>query len=140
MGADASGTVTKANAAGRFSGGASLDLVLDSVTIAGKSYKISTVALTHQSQGKGKRTAGMVGGGAGGGALIGGLAGGGKGAVIGGLLGGGAGTAGAGLTGNRDITLPVESALSFQTTSPLVLKTRSSNPSAMAANADSDQH
>jgi len=66
------------------------------------------------SKGKGKRTAAMVGGGAGGGALIGGLAGGGKGAVIGGLIGAAAGTGGAGLTGNRDITLPAETALDFK--------------------------
>ena len=41
----------------------------------------------------------MIGGGAGAGALIGGIAGGGKGAAIGALVGGGAGTAGAGLRG-----------------------------------------
>ena len=45
----------------------------------------------------------MVGGGAGGGALIGGVAGGGKGALIGGLVGAGAGTAGAVFTGNKGV-------------------------------------
>ena len=45
-------------------------------------------------KGKGKRTAVMAGGGAGLGALIGGLAGGGKGAAIGALAGGGAGAGG----------------------------------------------
>jgi hypothetical protein len=65
----------------------------------------------------------MVGGGAGAGALIGGIAGGGKGAAIGALVGGGAGTAGAGMTGNNnDITLPVESAVSFKLTAPVTLK------------------
>ena len=71
----------------------------------------------------------MVGGGAGGGALIGGLAGGGKGAAIGALVGAGAGTVGAALTGKRDITLPAESALSFQMTGPLTLKTQKSERS-----------
>ncbi len=51
----------------------------------------------------------MIGGGAGGGALIGGLAGGGKGALIGGLIGAGAGTAGAAFTGNKDVVIPSES-------------------------------
>jgi hypothetical protein len=74
------------------------------------------------SKGKGKRTAAMVGGGAGGGALIGGLAGGGKGAVIGGLIGAAAGTGGAGLTGNRDITLPAETALHFKLLAPVDIK------------------
>jgi hypothetical protein len=66
----------------------------------------------------------MVGGGAGGGALIGGLAGGGKGALIGGLIGAAAGTGGAGLTGNRDITLPAETALTFKLVDPLEIKSR----------------
>jgi hypothetical protein len=61
----------------------------------------------------------MIGGGAGVGALIGGLAGGGKGAAIGAAAGAGAGTAGAGLTGNRDITLPAETPLTFKLIEPL---------------------
>ena len=78
-------------------------------------------AFSQTSTGKGKRTAGAVVGGTGVGAAIGGLAGGGKGAAIGALVGAGAGTAGA-MTGNRDITLPAESALSFKLVQPLTLK------------------
>jgi hypothetical protein len=66
----------------------------------------------------------LVGGGAGGGALIGGLAGGGKGALIGGLIGAAAGTGGAGLTGNRDITLPAETRLTFKLVEALEIKHR----------------
>jgi uncharacterized membrane protein len=68
--------------------------------------------------GKGKRTGAMVGGGAGG-ALIGGLAWGGKGALIGGLVGAGAGTGGAAFTGNRDVELPAETGLRFRLVKPL---------------------
>jgi hypothetical protein len=121
-GASGSGTVTEAHAAGRFKGGASLSLVLDSLTVKGVPYSIQTTPATQASKGKGKRTAAMVGGGAGTGALIGGLAGGGKGAAIGALVGAGAGTAGAGLTGNKDISLPVEAVVSFQMTEPLTLE------------------
>jgi hypothetical protein len=64
----------------------------------------------------------MIGGGAGVGALIGGLAGGGKGAAIGALVGGGAGTAGAAYTGNKEIVLPAESALSFKLLQPVDVK------------------
>jgi hypothetical protein len=64
----------------------------------------------------------MVGGGAGGGALIGGLAGGGKGALIGGLIGAGAGTGGAAFTGNRDVTLPAETGLRFRLVKPLEIR------------------
>ena len=56
-----------------------------------------------------------------GGALIGGLAGGGKGAGIGALVGAGAGFVGGTLTGNRQIQLPAESALTFSLTAPLTL-------------------
>src|SRR6202521_5874829 len=121
-GARAEGVVKVAKAAGRFKGGAALSLTLTSVNVGGKDYEIQTSAPTRISKGKGKRTAAMVGGGAGGGALIGGLAGGGKGAVIGGLIGAAAGTGGAGLTGNRDITLPAETALNFKLLQPVEIK------------------
>jgi hypothetical protein len=121
-GAHASGIIKDAKAAGRFKGGAVLSLALTSVTVGGKEYEIKTAAPTMTSKGKGKRTAAMVGGGAGGGALIGGLAGGGKGAVIGGLIGAAAGTGGAGLTGNRDITVPAETALTFKVLEPVEIK------------------
>jgi hypothetical protein len=120
--ARAEGVVKEAKAAGRFKGGAVLELALTSVTVNGKDYEIETSAPTMSSKGKGKRTAAMVGGGAAGGAAIGAVAGGGKGAAIGALIGAAAGTGGAGLTGNRDITLPAETALDFKLTRPVDIK------------------
>ena len=122
-GARTLGTVTEAHASGRFKGGATLGLDLNSVVVGGRVYPIHTSMVSSESKGKGKRTTAMIGGGTAGGALIGGLAGGGKGALIGGLIGAGAGTAGA-ATGNRDITLPSESPLSFRLTSSLTLPPR----------------
>jgi hypothetical protein len=121
-GASAAGTVVDAKPLGRFKGGAALSLKLDSVTINGTEHPIQTSAVVRSEKGKGKRTAVMAGGGAGLGALIGGLTGGGKGAAIGALAGGGAGTAGAAFTGNKDIVLPAESALSFKLDQPLTVK------------------
>jgi hypothetical protein len=123
-GARASGIVKDAKSAGRFKGGAVLSLTLTSISVKNDEYNIETTAPVETSKGKGKRTAGLVGGGAGGGALIGGLAGGGKGALIGGLIGAAAGTGGAGLTGNRDITLPAETLLRFKLVEPLEIKHR----------------
>ncbi len=121
-GAAASGTVVDAKPLGRFKGGASLQLRLTSITIDGADQAVSTSSLTRTEAGKGKRTAILAGGGAGLGALIGGLAGGGKGAAIGALAGGGAGTGGAAFTGNKDIVLPAESALSFKLEQPLEVR------------------
>jgi hypothetical protein len=121
-GATATGTVVDAKPLGRFKGGAVLQLRLTSVTVNGSDRSISTSSVVRTEKGKGKRTAIMAGGGAGLGALIGGLAGGGKGAAIGALAGGGAGTGGAAFTGNKDIVLPAESALSFKLEQPLEVK------------------
>lgn len=113
-GATASGTVVDAKPLGRFKGGASLQLRLTSIAVGGSEQAISTSSVVRTATGKGKRTAVLAGGGAALGALIGGLAGGGKGAGIGALAGGGAGAGGAAFTGNKDIVLPAESALSFK--------------------------
>lgn len=121
-GARAAGTVVDAVPLGRFKGGAKLQLTLDSITIKGKTHPVQTSTLSFGAKGKGKRTATMIGGGAGVGALIGGLAGGGKGAAIGALAGGGAGTAGAAYTGNKNIVLSAEKALSFKLLQPVEVK------------------
>ena len=121
-GAAASGTVVDAKALGKFKGGAVLQIRLDSVTVGGKNYALQTASVSRAIKGKGKRTAAMIGGGAGAGALIGALAGGGKGAAIGAAVSAGAGTAGAAYTGNKEIVLPAESAVSFKTMEPVEIK------------------
>jgi hypothetical protein len=116
-GAPVTGTVTAAKGQGRFKGSGDLGIA---VTRVG-TYSVTTTSYEATGKGKGKRTAGFVGGGAGGGALLGGLAGGGKGALIGGLLGAGAGTAGAAFTGNKDISVPAESVVTFNLTQPITV-------------------
>ena len=121
-GAKVEGTVVDAKAMGHFAGGALLQLKLNSITVGGEQLPVQTAAFTQTIKGKGKRTGVLAGGGAGLGALIGGLAGGGKGAAIGAVAGGGAGTAGAAYTGNKEIVLPAETAVSFTLSAPLKIR------------------
>lgn len=118
-GARAEGTVVDAKPLGRFKGGASLEVRLDRVHTKWGSYPVSTGTVERAEQGKGKRSAGFIGGGGGLGAIIGGIAGGGKGALIGGLAGAGAGTAGTAFTGNKQIVLPAETLLTFRLEHPV---------------------
>lgn len=121
-GAAVTGTVSDAKSAGKFKGEAIVAIRLTSITVKGVSRKVSTDEYCVTQKGKGKRTAVVIAGGTGAGALIGGIAGGGKGAAIGALAGAGAGTAGAAFTGNKELTIPAESAASFKTTSSITLQ------------------
>jgi hypothetical protein len=112
-GAQARGVVSESKGQGRIKGQAVLALRLESVRADGRNYPVETSRVERVEKGKGKRSAIMTGGGAGLGALIGGLAGGGKGALIGGLVGGGGGAAGSAFTGNHELELPAETVLTF---------------------------
>lgn len=121
-GAAVGGTVVDAKPLGKFKGGALLQLRLDSINVKGADLPVQADAKTFTEKGKGKRTAVLTGGGAALGGLIGGLAGGGKGAAIGLAAGAGAGAGGSALTGNKEIVLPAESAVSFELTQPLEIR------------------
>src|SRR5215469_16304722 len=123
-GSRVTGTVVEARKRGKVKGEAVLDLRLTSITAHGRTYSIRTGVLENTAKGKGKRTAVTTGGGAAGGGLLGGIAGGAKGAGIGALLGAGAGLVGGAVTGNKQIELPSESALSFRLASPVTISAR----------------
>jgi hypothetical protein len=120
-GSHVTGTVITAKEKGKIKGEGQLSLALTGITVRGQSYDIETGTLDSTVKGKGKRTAVTTGGGAAGGALIGGIAGGGKGAGIGALVGAGAGLVGGALTGNKQIEIPAETALTFTLAKPLTL-------------------
>jgi hypothetical protein len=124
-GTPVAGVVSQAHKRGHFKGASILSLRLTSMTFDGKRYPLSTGRLTQTKKGKGKRTAGWIGGTSGAGMLIGGLATGGVGLIVGGLAGAGAGTLIAGTTGNRDIDIPSESIVRFKLAESLSVEPQS---------------
>jgi len=121
-GAGVTGTVVNSKSPGKFKGEGTLAVALTSIDVHGVPTTIETSTYAQSVKGKGKRTAVATGGGAGGGALIGGLAGGGKGALIGGLLGAGGGAAVSAFTGNKDLQIPAESVVTFKLSSSITVK------------------
>ena len=118
-GARVEGMVIDARPSGRLRGRAELRLGLESVEVNGTEYDVRTTTFNEVGRNHKKRNWALIGGGAGGGALIGALAGGGKGALIGGPIGAGAGTAVAFFTGKKDIRLPAETHITFRLAEPI---------------------
>jgi hypothetical protein len=103
---------------GKFKGSDQISLKLNTVSFGGRVYQVASEYAVVASKGEGKRTARKVGGGAGLGAIVGGLAGGGEGAVVGGIIGGVAGTAIA-ASGEEHLKLPAETRLQFKLTNAI---------------------
>lgn len=116
------GVVARSHRRGHFKGASLLELRLATLTLNGTEYQLTTKDMAERKKGKGKRSTAMIGGGAGLGMLVGGIATGGVGLVVGGLVGGGAGTAAAGMTGNRDLDIPAESIVHFTLAEDLVVQ------------------
>ena len=115
------GRLISASSAGRMSGSSELTLQLTDIVINGTSYPLLTSDYSIRGNGEGSKTARKVFGGAGLGALIGGIAGGGKGAGIGALVGGGAGTAVAATRKGEQLSIPSETLLEFRLQQPVAL-------------------
>lgn len=116
------GRIDEAHRRGHFKGRSVLELRLVSMTLNGYQYGLDTHDTIRSKKGKGKRSAGFIGGLTGAGMLIGGIASGGVGLAIGGASGAGAGTLLAGTTGNRDIVIPAESIVHFRLADQLVVQ------------------
>jgi len=115
------GVLAQASSSGRLKGSSQLILELTDIVINGTTYPLLTSTYEVKGKGEGGNTAKKVVGGAGLGALIGGVAGGGKGAGIGALAGAGAGTAISAAKKGEQISIPSESLLEFRLQQPVSL-------------------
>lgn len=116
------GHVTFARRSGRLHHPGEIGLTLDSVVLGQQRVPIVTSSVVARGGSHKKRNWGWIGGGTGGGALIGALAGGGKGALIGGGIGAAAGTTTALLTGKKDVGFGVERRVTFKLHRDLALQ------------------
>jgi hypothetical protein len=116
------GRVVAARSSGRLHDSGYLRLALASISVDGKLVPVQSSSMLFRGGSHKQRNWAMIGGGTAAGALIGGLAGGGKGALIGSAVGAGGGTATAYATGKKDVALSSERRLSFRLLQPLNVK------------------
>jgi len=112
-GADVVLVAARVQQGGKMKGSDLVELKVNSIVARGRSYQVVTSISQQKSGGEGKKTSRKILGGAGLGAIIGGIAGGGTGAAIGALAGGATGTAVA-ASGEPHLKIPAETRLEFQ--------------------------
>lgn len=115
-GAPAYGKISYVKPSGRLHAPGEVSIRLTSVEVHGRLVALSTTAYRAKGKSHTKSNVTKIGGGAAAGALIGGLAGGGKGALIGSAAGAGAGTGVAAATGKEEAVIHAETAVTFTTT------------------------
>jgi hypothetical protein len=115
------GQLINAEKAGRMSGGGALTLELTDISINGTAYPLVTSDYEVRTEGKGSKTGRRTVGGAGLGALIGGIAGGGAGAAIGAVSGGALGAGTTAASSGKQATVPSESLIEFRLEYPVAI-------------------
>jgi hypothetical protein len=120
-GADVVGRVTAVHKGGRLSDPGSLDLELTSIGSGSKTTAVSTERYQIKGESHTRSNVTKIGGGTALGAIIGGIAGGGRGAAIGAGAGAAAGTGVAVATGKKNATIESEAVLEWTTAQDSVL-------------------
>ncbi len=117
-GADVTGEVTNVERSGRLSRPGELHLSLRTVRSGGRTYAVAADPFVIKGESHTKSNVTKIGGGAGLGALIGAIAGGGKGAAIGAGVGAAAGTGVAAGTGKKPAEVESEAVLTWVAANP----------------------
>jgi len=104
-GAEVRGKVVTAVRSGKTKGRARLVFDFDRLTVDGRAQEIATSSIDITAENSKKRDAAIIGGGAGAGAIIGGIAKGGKGAAVGAIIGGAAGGGAVLATRGKEVVL-----------------------------------
>jgi hypothetical protein len=112
-GADVVARLVDDQKSGKIQGRTVLKLVLTSVTVNGRPIDISTQDVVRESSSRGARSAKVIGGTTALGAVLGGIAGGGRGAAIGAGSGAAVGTGAQVITAGQRVRIPSESRLVF---------------------------
>lgn len=118
------GRIIQAKESGKISGAPELRLELTDFALNGKQVFLRTGDYEQIGEGRGTRSAEVIGGGAALGAVIGAIAGKGKGVAIGAASGAAAGTAVQVLTKGNQIKIPAETRLSFQLDQPVKVEVK----------------
>jgi hypothetical protein len=121
-GTEVRGSVTGAQRSGRTKGRARLALGFDRLLVDGQNRDLAATGIDVTADDSKKRDAAIIGGGAGAGAIVGGIAKGGKGAAIGGLIGGAAGTAAVLTTRGKEVEFPAGVQIRIELQQPLQLR------------------
>ena len=115
VGAEVTGHVILAEQPGKASGRGHLQLAFDELRYGGHSFDLHSVSQVYESESGTKKDAAIIGGGAAGGAIIGGVAGGSAGdAAKGAIVGGAAGTAASLMTRGPQLEMPAGTILHFR--------------------------
>ena len=120
-GADVLTKLVEDQQSGRIQGRTVLTLALSTITVNGRPVDVTSTDVKTESSSRGARSAKVIGGTTALGAIIGGIAGGGKGAAIGAGSGAAVGTGAEVLTGGQKVRIPSETRLTFRLQSPAQL-------------------
>ena len=104
---------------GKISGSTVLTMAIMNITVNGQPVDVTTSDVKTESTSRGRKSAGIIGGGTALGAIIGGIAGGGKGAAIGAASGAAAGAGVQVMTGGQKVKIPSETRLTFSLQNPV---------------------